>query len=204
MTSILWRAGSADPDGHRFGNQGSSATSQRHSRGRTIFPLRTRLSLRARTWSALPSTWAAEPPIQRLWRGPLKIPAVTGLERVSRVAQTGDTIITDGSTGIVILNPDPEMIFRYRQRQDVYRTYHESLMAYGRLPAVTRDGRCSVRITANIELADEVGDRSESRVPKVSVCSGPNTCFSDGRIFLPKKSNLKRIAGCLWQMPRIL
>lgn len=86
----------------------------------------------------------------------LKIPAVTGLERVSRVAQTGDTIITDGSTGIVILNPDPEMIFRYRQRQDVYRTYHESLMAYGRLPAVTRDGRCSVRITANIELADEV------------------------------------------------
>jgi phosphotransferase system enzyme I (PtsI) len=58
--------------------------------------------------------------------------------------------------GIVILNPDPEMLFRYRQRQDVYRTYHESLMAYGRLPAVTMDGKCSVRISANIELADEV------------------------------------------------
>jgi phosphoenolpyruvate-protein phosphotransferase (PTS system enzyme I) len=86
----------------------------------------------------------------------LKIPAVTGLERISRHAQTGDTIIVDGSTGVVILNPDPEMLFRYRQRQDGYRKYHESLMAYGHLPAVTRDGSRSVRITANIELAAEV------------------------------------------------
>lgn len=86
----------------------------------------------------------------------LKIPAVTGLEKLSRVAQTGDTIIVDGSTGIVILNPDPEMLFRYRQRQELYRKYQQSLMTYGRLPAVTRCGSQSVRITANIELVDEI------------------------------------------------
>jgi phosphoenolpyruvate-protein phosphotransferase (PTS system enzyme I) len=86
----------------------------------------------------------------------LKIPAVTGLEKLSRVAQTGDTIIVDGSTGILILNPDAEMIFRYRQRQDLYRKYQQSLMTYGRLPAVTRCGTRSVRITANIELVDEI------------------------------------------------
>ncbi len=86
----------------------------------------------------------------------LKIPAVTGLETVSRVARTGDTIIVDGSTGIVILHPDPDMIFRYGRRQEIYRKYQESLMAYGRLPAVTSDGSRSVRVTANIELTDEV------------------------------------------------
>lgn len=86
----------------------------------------------------------------------LKIPAVTGLEHISRHVQTGDTIIIDGGTGIVIINPDPEMIFRYRQLQDVYRKYQQSLMAYGRLPAVTRDGSRSVRIMANIELVDEI------------------------------------------------
>jgi len=86
----------------------------------------------------------------------LKIPAITGLENISRQVQTGDTMIIDGSTGIVIINPDPEMIFRYRQLQDVYRKYQQSLMAYGRLPAVTRDGSRSVRITANIELVDEM------------------------------------------------
>ena len=70
----------------------------------------------------------------------LKIPAVTGLENVSHQIQTGDTIIIDGSTGVVILNPDPETILRYRQRHEVYRKYHQSLMPFGRLPAVTRDG----------------------------------------------------------------
>lgn len=86
----------------------------------------------------------------------LKLPGVTGLDRISRVVQTGDTIIVDGSTGVVIINPDPETIFRYRERQEVYRKYHESLLTFGRLPAVTSDGNCSVRITANIELLDEI------------------------------------------------
>jgi phosphotransferase system enzyme I (PtsI) len=86
----------------------------------------------------------------------LKIPAVTGLEIVSRQVQTGDTIIIDGSTGVVILNPDPETILRYRQRHEVYRKYHQSLLAFGRLPAVTRDGGTSVKITANVEFVDEI------------------------------------------------
>jgi phosphoenolpyruvate-protein phosphotransferase (PTS system enzyme I) len=86
----------------------------------------------------------------------LKIPAVTGMENISRQVQTGDTIVVDGSTGVVIVNPDPEMIFRYRERQELYKKYQQSLMAFGRLPAVTRDGSRSVRITANIELVDEI------------------------------------------------
>jgi len=86
----------------------------------------------------------------------LKIPAVTGLENLNRRAQTGDTIILDGSTGIVILNPDPETIFRYRGLRDVFRKYQDSLMTFGRLPAVTRDGRRSVRIMANVEFIDEI------------------------------------------------
>jgi phosphotransferase system enzyme I (PtsI) len=85
----------------------------------------------------------------------LKLPAVTGLDRISRVVQSGDTIIADGSTGVVIINPDPETIFRYRERHEIYRKYHQSLLAYGHLPAVTNDGRYSVMITANIELLDE-------------------------------------------------
>jgi phosphotransferase system enzyme I (PtsI) len=86
----------------------------------------------------------------------LKIPAATGLESISKQAQTGDTVIVDGSTGVVILNPDADMIFRYRHRAELYSRYQQSLMAYGQLPAVTRDGSRSVSVTANIELMDEV------------------------------------------------
>ncbi len=62
----------------------------------------------------------------------------------------------DGSTGVVIINPDPETIYRYRERAEVYRKYQDSIMAFGLLPAVTSDGNRSVRITANIELVDEI------------------------------------------------
>lgn len=86
----------------------------------------------------------------------LKIPAVTGLESISSKVQTGDTIIVDGSTGVVVVNPDADTIFRFRQRQDLYRHYHESLMAFGQLPAMTNDGACPVAILANVELMDEI------------------------------------------------
>ncbi|MBM3299813.1 MAG: phosphoenolpyruvate--protein phosphotransferase, partial [Deltaproteobacteria bacterium] len=86
----------------------------------------------------------------------LKLPAVTGLEKISREVQTGDTIIVEGGTGVVIINPDLETLYRYRERREIYRKYHQSLLAYGHLPAVTTDGNCSVKITANIELLDEV------------------------------------------------
>jgi phosphoenolpyruvate-protein phosphotransferase (PTS system enzyme I) len=86
----------------------------------------------------------------------LKIPAVTGLENISHRIQVGDKVIVDGSTGVVIVNPDPDTIFRYRERHEVYRKYQESLMPFGRLPAVTRDGSHPVRIAANIEFVDEI------------------------------------------------
>ena len=86
----------------------------------------------------------------------LKIPAVTGLERIVTQVQTGDTIIIDGGTGVVVLNPDPESLLRFKQKREVYRNYHESLMPYGGLPAATRDGELTVRIMANVELLDEI------------------------------------------------
>ncbi len=85
----------------------------------------------------------------------MKIPAVTGLEKISRQVRTGDTIIVDGMTGVVIVNPDPDQIFRYRERQESYRSYQIQLLGFGQLPAVTTDGACTVRITANLELPDE-------------------------------------------------
>ena len=86
----------------------------------------------------------------------LKMPAVCGLEHVTRHVVTGDTLIIDGSTGLAIVNPDRETIFRYKERQEVFRNYHRGLMNFGRLPAVTMDGACSVRVLANMELMDEI------------------------------------------------
>ncbi len=85
----------------------------------------------------------------------LSIPAVVGLETVTDVANGGDTVIVDGLSGVVILNPEPEELEACRERQVRYKAYRRELESLAILPAVTRDGH-KVRVEANIELLDEI------------------------------------------------
>lgn len=85
----------------------------------------------------------------------LNIPAIVGLHQVTARVRTGETIIIDGGSGTVILNPAPETLRFYsdqrvREQQQLVYDLEER-----ELPAVTRDGE-AVRLRANIELLDEI------------------------------------------------
>ncbi len=82
------------------------------------------------------------------------IPAVVGLQRISRVAKNGDFIIIDGSTGKVIVNPHEETLVAYRERQEAYEIYNKEILAQASRDAVTSDGH-RVHVEANIELGLE-------------------------------------------------
>jgi len=86
----------------------------------------------------------------------LNIPAVVGLETVSDRANGGDTVVIDGLSGVVILNPTDEELARYQERDARFRAFRKELESYAALPAITQDG-CKIRVAANIELLDEVG-----------------------------------------------
>lgn len=85
----------------------------------------------------------------------LSIPAVVGLEHVTDEANGGDTIVLDGLSGTVIVNPTDEELGRYRERRSRYDVYRRELESFAALPAVTRDGH-KVRVAANIELIEEI------------------------------------------------
>ncbi len=85
----------------------------------------------------------------------LEIPAVVGVEEVTTKIKTGDTLIVDGSMGIVIIEPDRETLQTYRREEQKLRGIAEGLSSIKNLPAVTRDGK-EIEINANIELSDEV------------------------------------------------
>ncbi len=85
----------------------------------------------------------------------LNIPAVVGLEVVSDRANGGDTVVIDGLSGSVVLNPTAEELRAFRRRKARYRAFRKELESFAALPAVTRDGH-KVRVGANIELLDEV------------------------------------------------
>lgn len=85
----------------------------------------------------------------------MEIPAVVGLERITRVVRTNDDIILDGSAGLVIVNPDPELLRRYEDRKRQYQDAREECLKYACLPALTKDNH-RVAIGSNIEFVEEI------------------------------------------------
>ena len=85
----------------------------------------------------------------------IEIPAVVGLESVTRRVRTNDLIIIDGSAGVVIVNPEPEIVRRYEVKKRHHEETREISLKDALLPAVTRDGR-HVEIGGNIEFIEEI------------------------------------------------
>jgi phosphotransferase system enzyme I (PtsI) len=85
----------------------------------------------------------------------LEIPAVVGLVSVTRDVRTNDDIIVDGSAGVVIVHPDPEVRRRYEEKKRLYTDALDDLLDQARLPAVTKDHH-RVEIGGNIEFVEEI------------------------------------------------
>ena len=84
----------------------------------------------------------------------LNIPAVVAAENASRLIRKGDILIVDGTTGIIIINPDEEVISFYYERQEEMEAYVKQISRHAHLPAETRDGH-RVAAEANIEVLEE-------------------------------------------------
>ncbi len=84
----------------------------------------------------------------------LQIPAVSGLRNVAALIKPEDTIIVDGSGGMVIVNPNEDDIRRFHERQEVFERQRRELFTMRRLEPMTRDGKY-ITLHANIELPTE-------------------------------------------------
>ena len=85
----------------------------------------------------------------------LEIPAVVGSETGTHYINTGDTLIVDGITGVVVVNPSPEITQEYLDRHRTRQKIEQELFQYRDLPAETLDGY-RVNLLANIELVEEI------------------------------------------------
>ena len=85
----------------------------------------------------------------------LKIPAVVGLETVTSKVRGGETIILDGFTGRVSINPSRDLLDRYQGRMLHIASLEKDLEKYRCLPAETRDG-FQINLAANIEITSEI------------------------------------------------
>lgn len=85
----------------------------------------------------------------------MEIPAVAGLDNITSTVHTTDIVIVDGTAGLVIVNPYPEIIKRYEEKRLHYAAVKEEYIKDAKLPAVTLD-KFSVQIGGNIEFIEEI------------------------------------------------
>ncbi len=85
----------------------------------------------------------------------LEIPAVVGLEDVTARVEEGDLLIVDGSSGVVVINPEDRDIIQYQEKKLQLEKYKSSIARLSHLPAETPDGH-RIAVTANIEFLEEV------------------------------------------------
>ncbi len=82
------------------------------------------------------------------------IPAVVALSDITSEISGGETVILDGTHGIVVVSPDAETLARYQTTRRDYEKFELELTELRDLPAETRDGQ-RVTLLANIEMAEE-------------------------------------------------
>ncbi len=82
------------------------------------------------------------------------IPAISGVHGILNQVKTGDTIVVDGRSGHVIVNPEPESLSAFRKLEREFFLLQDKLAENRDQPAVTSDA-IRLELNANINnLAD--------------------------------------------------
>ena len=85
----------------------------------------------------------------------LNIPAVVGMKDISVSLKTGDFIIIDGISGLVIKNPRDEVVEEYKLKLAELKLHESELKELINLPATTTDGK-EIELSVNIEFDEEI------------------------------------------------
>lgn len=84
----------------------------------------------------------------------LEIPAIVGIDKIVNELQDEDTIIVDGTHGVVVINPDQQTIDKFYSQENRFIQLIGELDKLRELPAETLDGK-RITLAANIEFHHE-------------------------------------------------
>lgn len=85
----------------------------------------------------------------------LEIPAVVAVGGALSQINNGDTVVLDGSEGIVYVNPEPAVLEEYQAKRDVYLKEKKDLEQYIGKKTITSDG-VEIELVANIGKPEDL------------------------------------------------
>lgn len=96
------------------------------------------------------------------------VPMVAGVKDAGRIAHPHATMIVDGYTGRVVIDPEPATLEMYRQRKQELEAQREQLGALRGLPAETEEGERMV-LAANLDMIDELATTVENGAEEIGL-----------------------------------
>ena len=91
----------------------------------------------------------------------LAIPSIVALHRARQLIRETERIIVDGTQGVVIVDPDEQVLAEYQLRQHQFDIERQKLKRLRDRRAVTLDG-IAVELQANIELPADVAEARDN------------------------------------------
>ena len=85
----------------------------------------------------------------------LEIPAVLGLSDITSSVKNGDTVIVDGITGDVFINPSEDIIKEYKQKEENFNKEKEELKKLIEVKTTTKSGK-RIEVCGNIGKPEDV------------------------------------------------
>jgi phosphotransferase system enzyme I (PtsI) len=120
----------------------------------------------------------------------IHVPAVAGLGNASALIPPGAVVAVDGSTGEVVVDPDPPALRQIQARRQRRAEYERSLDEYSRLPAVTEDG-VAIRLEANVEAPDDAARARERGAEGVGLFRSEFLLAGHGQAALTEESQYR-------------
>jgi phosphotransferase system enzyme I (PtsI) len=91
----------------------------------------------------------------------LNVPCIVALHNARQLIRENEHVIVDGTQGVVIVDPDPQVLAEYEIRQHEFEIERQKLKRLRDTPPVTLDG-VAVELQANIELPGDVAAAREN------------------------------------------
>ncbi len=91
----------------------------------------------------------------------LNIPSIVALHHARQLIRESELLIIDGSYGVVIVNPDANVLMEYELRREQWQLEREKLKRLKTTRAATLDGT-RVELQANIELPEDVAQAKDN------------------------------------------
>jgi phosphotransferase system enzyme I (PtsI) len=91
----------------------------------------------------------------------LNLPAIVGLHHARQTIRENELLIVDGATGVLIVNPDRQVLAEYQLRRTQFELERQKLKRLKTTPSATLEG-VPVELHANIELPEDVDQALEA------------------------------------------